>query len=255
LRRHASKAHGPAPSERAESQLHQCDECGQVFSAYNLKRHKKWHVKDLSCVCTTCGKQLSNLAKLRIHERLHAPERLFKCQEPDCDYGSCERWRLKNHVQQVHLGIKVNVACPVCDKQVQKKALYNHVQTHMRRPRPHQCGVCGRTFVAPLFLKQHMDRHQNERRFHCDRCDKCFNTRASMITHWNNHLGTNAVWCGVCKKKFSSAACLKRHMVTHSGLKPHVCQVCGRAFAQRSPLVTHIKVLHPEVVLTKRLCS
>ena len=73
-----------------------------------------------------------------------------------------------------------------------------------RGEKPHQCGMCSKTFNKAHLLKRHLLQHNAEKRFKCT----------------------------VCGKAFVQPSNLRNHIIIHTGEKPYKCDTCGKAFNQ-----------------------
>ncbi|XP_062377546.1 myoneurin isoform X1 [Sardina pilchardus] len=159
-------------------------------------------------ICSTCGKEFSELSSLRRHMRIHKGLKPYECQL--CNRTFRQGNQLKTHMR-IHTGEKP-FKCDKCDKSfAQKCQLVFHCRMHHGEEKPYQCNDCGLQFATSSNLKIHCRKHSGEKPYNCELCGKCF-AQASTLTY---------------------------HMRRHTGEKPYVCDTCGRAFAVSSSLITH----------------
>nr|XP_020491900.1 zinc finger protein 8-like [Labrus bergylta] len=132
---------------RSQSDLHICPTCGKGFRYISpflkhMKKHKKINgptkklLEDLQSshsrkVCDVCGKNFAHTWGLKIHSKIHAGIRDFKCQ--DCGKTFSQRANLMMHLTS-HSG-----------------------------ERPYQCDICGISFTLKHNLTAHRRRHTGER--------------------------------------------------------------------------------------------
>ena len=94
---------------------------------------------------------------LRVHERLHTDEKLFKCHH--------------------------------CDKIfVQNDNLRVHERIHIRE-KPFKCHHCDKTFVHNDDLRVHERLHTGEKPFKCHHCDEKFDQKDKLREHAKIHTG------------------------------------------------------------------
>ena len=96
---------------------------------------------------------------------------------PRCGKSFCSPQKLKNHVLNIHEGIK-----------------------------DYKCDICGYLTWESCRLKTHINVvHEGKKNYQCDRCEKSF----GYLTHLKNHIsvvheGIKKFECSFCSKTFSS---------------------------------------------------
>merc|ERR1719319_995635 len=232
LRYHVNKIHLQVRST--------CDDCGAQVA--NLQQHKRFvHEKRMAAVCdvpgcdTTFANQLSKRKHMRnVHEgfretcpecgkqvsalrshikKVHEKERPHEC--PECKKTFQTRTHLRNHLQRVHLGLRVK--CEDCGKMVQD--LRNH-----------------RNFV-----------HLGVKNFPCDQCEtRCVTSTALKLHILSVHLGVKEK-CDICNKEVAPTFMKKHirdHIKTEEDKKPHICSQCDKAFTDPGSLKKHVLRTH-----------
>lgn len=111
-----------------------------------------------------------------------------------------------------------------------------------KRPKAHQCPICGKQFVSSSGVALHQRVHTGERPFPCQVCGKRFRQNTHLREHLRTHSGERPFCCEVCGKGFIQSMHLAEHRRTHTGERPHACPQCGKAFRTFSNLRNHKKI-------------
>ncbi|KAM6936072.1 uncharacterized protein znf526 isoform 1-T2 [Lycodopsis pacificus] len=144
--------------------------------------------------------------------------------------------------------------CNICGKKLNSPAnLRLHRLSHFalgpgrprctagKRPKVHQCLICGKLFVSSSGVALHQRVHTGERPFPCQVCGKRFRQNTHLREHLRTHSGERPFRCEVCGKGFIQSMHLAEHRRTHTGERPHACPQCGKAFKTFSNLRNHKK--------------
>ncbi|XP_056142203.1 zinc finger protein 574-like [Lampris incognitus] len=144
--------------------------------------------------------------------------------------------------------------CTICGKKLNSPAnLRLHRLSHFnfgpgrsrstsgKRPKAHQCPVCGNLFVSSSGVALHQRVHTGERPFPCQVCGKRFRQNTHLREHLRTHSGERPFRCEMCGKGFIQSMHLAEHRRTHTGERPHACPQCGKAFKTFSNLRNHKK--------------
>ncbi|XP_051261960.1 zinc finger protein 574 isoform X1 [Dicentrarchus labrax] len=150
--------------------------------------------------------------------------------------------------------VRGGLDCNICGKKLNSPAnLRLHRLSHFalgpgrprcttgKRPKAHQCPVCGKLFVSSSGVALHQRVHTGERPFPCQVCGKRFRQNTHLREHLRTHSGERPFRCEVCGKGFIQSMHLAEHRRTHTGERPHVCPQCGKAFKTFSNLRNHKK--------------
>uniref|UniRef100_A0A3Q0SD56 Zinc finger protein 526 n=1 Tax=Amphilophus citrinellus TaxID=61819 RepID=A0A3Q0SD56_AMPCI len=150
--------------------------------------------------------------------------------------------------------VRGSLDCNICGKKLNSPAnLRLHRLSHFalgpgrprctqgKRPKAHQCPLCGKLFVSSSGVALHQRVHTGERPFPCQVCGKRFRQNTHLREHLRTHSGERPFRCEICGKGFIQSMHLAEHRRTHTGERPHVCPLCGKAFKTFSNLRNHKK--------------
>uniref|UniRef100_A0A8C2ZKA9 Zinc finger protein 526 n=1 Tax=Cyclopterus lumpus TaxID=8103 RepID=A0A8C2ZKA9_CYCLU len=150
--------------------------------------------------------------------------------------------------------VRGGLDCNICGKKLNSPAnLRLHRLSHFalgpgrprciagKRPKAHQCLICGKLFVSSSGVALHQRVHTGERPFPCQVCGKRFRQNTHLREHLRTHSGERPFRCEVCGKGFIQSMHLAEHRRTHTGERPHICPQCGKAFKTFSNLRNHKK--------------
>ncbi|XP_065360205.1 zinc finger protein 624 [Calliphora vicina] len=265
-----------------QKRCHQCDRCGENFSAlHRLEAHKRQHdgLPPYSCTFEGCERSFNRWHFFNKHQKEHklAPGQSYKCDLDNCERLYKNKSALNIHKRKFHnFGPELKThMCEVCGKVFKSSAVLNdHHYTHIDKTQlPYACeeegctkrfsnkeklkvhkmrhaGIknfscpyCGMRKTTRNELKIHINYHTLERTWPCRFCPKVCNSAGNLKMHVKNmHERAKDFACRFCERTFAKADTKKYHEMTHTGEKPHECNECGRRFVQPAALRTHRKI-------------
>lgn len=160
---------------------------------------------------------------------------------------------------------RINTTCTDCNKVYDTYYSYNiHMQTiHGLNPR-HQCQECGRAFISPSKLEEHIMHKHNNVRHRCEECDASFTNRYVLIGHMRDKHQIDLTIRRTCKlctppRRFKGDQELKEHLIEEHGVerrsqgttevmtKDLRCPLCNATFKNTLALSTHRRYCNPEM--------
>jgi len=272
----AVAAHRHKKIHHPELYKHHCSICGAGFETEVLcEKHAKTcegslRKKGKVCICTVCGKTLSNRTALKLHVALHDPSYgKHKCEECGKLYTTenllnfhrrtqhegfkvqnvfpCEicgkiltrASGLRDHIKLVHDKI-FDKECPHCEFKASTNVdLKKHIEgNHLGIT--HSCDQCGMEFKYSNNLSQHKKVHSDVRPFVCQECGSSFKKKSSLDRHILSVHSTSSFPCHECGKMFKSELNMLAHMRMHDEDVQFPCTFCSRKFVTRTKLKMHI---------------
>jgi len=120
------------------------------------------------------------------------------------------------------------------------------------------CDICGKVFDCQSNLKNHLSHSKmcmsddNYKPFPCMQCDKSYKNKKGLTDHMKEyHELLKPFKCDICEKQFISKVKLKRHKWIHNADDAFSCKICNQTFKAKSYVRTHMKNMHPGVVMEK----
>jgi len=108
------------------------------------------------------------------------------------------------HQQQPHVEEPADIHCSAESEQVVGIA----VVRQQKKKKMNKCEHCGKVFLHPSSLAEHIRTHTGDKPHSCQSCEKCFTTRSALVEHTRTHTGVKPYTCDVCKRSFSRGSTL-----------------------------------------------
>ena len=173
------------------------------------------------------------------------------CQE--CDYIGSWPSHMKQHMQNVHGGLKYD--CANCDyKSGDKSNLKRHIEK-IHLGVTYTCELCKKVLKTKSELKCHVDVKHNGFIFNCDRCQYKASRKAYLTNHiMVEHEGITFD-CNICHQKYNNRRRLFHHTKKiHEGLR-YECHECDVLFSSVNILKKHVKRVHKGVKYDCDMCE
>lgn len=195
------------------------------------------HNKNKYTTCIVCCMELTTKQSLRRHVLAHTGFKVKKtmkvisCDEIEAGEDGITKCRmclksfvnetlLRNHMQTVH-NKNGDTICLLCLKELKShRTLLDHMNTH-RGDLKHKCQFCGKRFVNPTRLKNHIQSVHQEVKELKKPCPKCGRTITLSM--------------------------FEKHLKLHDQPKKFVCEICKWVYASRSGLDLHSRIVHKTV--------
>jgi KRAB domain-containing zinc finger protein len=215
----ANKAHVCQFQHPDDPKLVVCRCCGKALARLAFNRHMESH-SGVDWRCAVCGKQLATERALKTHMTTHSGNKPYKCrfctdsfinkvvlerhmrfhgQQPrvfQCEFCMKQlstETSLKSHVQRLH---RSTVQCELCKVEfASRDGLRDHIAAEHE---PSVCGVCGKSFALPRYLKMHEKLHYDEDggKVVCSICTKQLTARNLKHHVYRHHVDRFEEWCG-----------------------------------------------------------
>ena len=134
--------------------------------------------------------------------------------------------------------------CPYCAKIFTlKKSLKNHIQNIHEGIRV-QCDQCPYQAPDKTRLKRHVETRHEAKSFYCDQCDHVFMSRYSLATHLQTMHSDTEYKCDDCDYKTKQRSNLQKHRDAKHDNVRYPCEICHKSLSQKGQLKVHMIKIH-----------
>jgi len=133
--------------------------------------------------CQFCTYSTIQPYRLKLHmDAVHLQIRNFKCEL--CSFTAAQRFQLKDHKARVHDKIR-NFKCELCSfSSATGYALKKHKQTVHEKIRNFKCDLCSFTSAEKYGLRRHKEAvHEKVKDFRCETCSFYFASNSDLVRH------------------------------------------------------------------------
>ncbi|KAG7297424.1 hypothetical protein JYU34_019411 [Plutella xylostella] len=158
------------------------------------------------------------------------------------------KYYIKNHLTLHGVGTKkekVKVECKLCKKTLEKAYYKKHLEGVHGKPdhSNYVCYVCGKTFKYQSGYKSHVLSHGNEFPYKCQLCPYRGKHSALLKVHMRTHTRDYRFQCTDCPARFLTSGNLHKHMLKHKE-KKFKCDSCAKAFHTKVEVERHFQSDH-----------
>jgi KRAB domain-containing zinc finger protein len=140
--------------------------------------------------CINCEKKFYSKQILELHQIFRHKIFLYKCPRKNCTKSFFREEYLKEHIDMVHKGSKIEklFKCDKTQKCINKGVAFKTqggLNRHFLRhgPKNHVCSECGKSFAMKDYLEAHMRSHTGEKTYPCKICGQSFGSTFSRTYH------------------------------------------------------------------------
>lgn len=133
----------------------------------------------------------------------------FECDM--CGYKNIYLYRVKNHINGVHLKLRQFI-CEICDwSSCYQDVLRYHIK--FKHGPGVKCKSCEKQFKSDVGLRYHLKLHENQNGFFCEFCNKRLESYKKLEIHirMNHFKETESFECKKCNKKFLLKSTFYKH--------------------------------------------
>lgn len=192
--------------------------------------------------CVLCGKECRDRKALIKHSWDHSSNKDHLCSK--CGKNFHNKARLKRHMSSHR---DKSVTCDVCNQEFPNgRSLSNHRHSHTSvTGKSFPCNTCGKTFGSRSSQQIHVRIHTGEKPYGCQFCYKAFADGGTLRKHERIHTGEKPYACAVCPRAFNQRVVLREHTRSHhSGLDKkrgtYFCPVCQADLPSSAELTKHL---------------
>ena len=224
-----------------------CSVCQKTFLyPKDLKKHELIHQQTFPFRCKLCDKGIRTISNMYKHLRVkHSLTADLKCHILGAD-GEAYEDRKEAVGKVVSLG-----GVPPEYLNPKHVMAQGSVGQNKSGAELFTCLVCDKQ-VTKYALKNHLSVHNGENKFKCDQCPKTYATNSSLANHRvSSHLNVKglAFKCSGCFRTFRTAkvrdhhqtSCLKNGSVKKAAFE---CRLCNKMFGYKNNLVAHQRAVH-----------
>ena len=245
-----------------------CEICNRNFFSKSIEAHKIWHARKKAE-----KEQKKEHKKQRKNERLERKnheevrkreqaeikrkerekEKSIIREQTRCEIYTCESCGktfandilLQKHFDRMH---GEPMKCAECDF---KTRYIRTIRTHMRHHegKIHEtCHVCGAKFLSRLYLRKHMQIHENREKATCPEpsCGKSV-LALNLKQHLKIHRQERKLKCEDCDYKARDGFNLKLHRGKMHDDNPLIKEQCSHCEVKTMSMSNHIKSFHPDI--------
>ena len=166
-------------------QIWQCDKCDKSFRYRPtfLSHVAKEHEGGLPYKCDICGKAFLKDEKAQIHKKtIH--EGLYDHMCDLCGKGCADIYKLKRHLNEVHVLEGYQFDCKQCPQKFKDKyRLHEHIKSFHEGVK-FKCESCGKEFNRKQVMRIHFKYvHGGKRNFPCQMCPHKANRKQDLKKH------------------------------------------------------------------------
>ena len=166
--------------------------CDKIFpNSVHLRAHMYAHAQP-SVVCDICGKSYNNKKAVKEHKRYnHASEEekekmRVKCPEPGCNFSNIRKDKVDVHHKRTHQNVK-NFQCSHCgDAFFLRYRMEEHVNGIHLGLKPYKCDLCGFCTAYKNVHKEHKRVAHGNQRYDCPYCNHTAKYKGNLTKHMRN---------------------------------------------------------------------
>jgi len=199
------------------------------------------HPESASDTCLKSSVETNN-----VQESLESCQMCGNTCESSCSCSDSNKVDSDNNGPEptTELDEKDDLKCEKCSQSFPEQASFkSHLAACKKRC---FCQVCGASFKARKYLKDHMVIHSSQHyTFRCVECNKTFATKRTLNDHMKLHQGILKVKCPLCDKLLARHSTLQQHIDTvHKKIKKFQCEHCDYKAGTTGNLQQHIDSYH-----------
>jgi len=176
-------------------------------------------------------------------------------QCPQCAYSSEKEPVLRQHIDNVHKGLKPH-KCPHCDyAAAMLRTLRIHINTIHLNIKAYKCEQCPRSFGHTNSLKLHVDGvHKKVKPYKCSQCDFACVQKQQLNAHITQiHNKEHCYRCKHCSYESAYLSSMRTHVSgVHKKEKNFKCQDCSYAANTKQGLSSHMQRIHNAEIKCRR---
>ena len=236
---------------KIECQL--CEE-GEVHEECTQKRKSQRWKTESKYACDKCDYIVDRKELLRNHiEAVHLKIKIFRCSS--CSHETYLKKVLRLHIKSKHKNEScrlIKIGCSPCEtNQSHEFCEKRWTAKKWKTDRKYSCDECEYTSDQKHNVKNHMETvHLNLKRFRCSACVHTTYERRAILLHIKKHRDEQCryfiIGCPLCERKENHKMCVKQPL-TQSQHGKFKCTECYFTSNQQQSLIIHKEAVHLKI--------